>query len=175
MRRDMTEQRNGTTADRLTRLEALVEAVTANVAELTKSAQEDRTVQKQLVAQLAGVGKWDAKTMLVMVGLVLVPMAGLWGLSIEPIRQVQTAQAQTTTALYASVRTNADAVIGLSNQFIEAETQFRQVTERHNILHESLEGRVAEVWEQVFKRPMSRTTQYPRVGQHELAPQPPKR
>lgn len=52
----------------------------------------------------------------------------------------------------------------LAKVFAEIETQFLQVTEYRNMQQEALEGRVAELWRETFKREMPRTTQYPVVG-----------
>lgn len=150
--------------DRLSRLESLNEAVAGRIADLATIVEQMRTDQGVMSDKLSLIGRWDAKTILSMFGLVLTPVVAMWGLAIAPIQQELVLHRTYQERLDERANVNQHGITVLNEKFVEVETQFRQVIEHQNFQNEHLEGRVAEVWKAEFGRDMARTEQYPGAG-----------
>lgn len=156
-----------TESDRLSRLESLNEAAIARLADLAKIVEAMRADQVVMSDKLALIGRWDAKTILTMFGLVIAPVAAMWGLAITPIQQDLALIRVYQERLDERANVNQHGITLLSEKFVKVETQFRQVIEHQNFQNEHIEGRVAEVWKAEFGRDMARTSQYPVPGHHQ--------
>lgn len=150
-------------ADRLARVEAQNESIVRNLADLTAIVQDMRKAQGELADKFALIGRWDAKTILSMFGLVLTPVVAMWGLAIAPIQQELTLHRLYQERLDQRANENAHSIVQMNEKFVEIETQFRQGIEHQNIGYETLEGRVAELWKAEFNREMSRKTEFPGI------------
>ena len=150
--------------DRLARLESSNEALTNRITELAEIVEAMRKDQAVISDKLSLIGRWDAKTILSMFGLVLTPVAAMWALAIAPIQQELLIHRTYQERLDTRANENQHAITQINEKFVEVETQFRQGVEHQNISYDVLEGRVAELWEAEFKREMARKTQFPGVG-----------
>jgi len=122
--------------------------------------------------KLSQVGKFDMKTLLLVMGLILGPLSALWAVSIRPLEmRIETNR----TSIHADSQEKAQAIekirIGLQEDQVQTAQiglemaqvgiAIQRVTEQRNAMHEQLEGRLSELWQAVFKTPMSKTGQYP--------------
>jgi len=159
-----TEEFSASDGDRLARLESSNESLANRITELAEIVEAMRKDQGVISDKLSLIGRWDAKTILSMFGLVLTPVAAMWGLAIAPIQQELLIHRTYQERLDGRASTNAHEIAQINEKFVEIETQFRQGIEHQNIAYDAIEGRLAEVWEAEFKREMSRKTQFPGVG-----------
>lgn len=151
-------------SDRLARLESSHEALASRISDLSEIVEAMRKDQNAISDKLSLIGRWDAKTILSMFGLVLTPVVAMWGLAIAPIKQELFIHRTYQERLDGRASTNAYEISQINEKFVEIETQFRQGIEHQNISYEVLEGRVAELWSAEFKRDMSRKSQFPGMG-----------
>lgn len=154
----------GNDRERLTLLESRFVAFEQDLKAALTAIERIGISQTAIDLRLSQVGRWDMKAILTMAAMAIVPLAGLWALAIAPTQQVQLDLVAEIARTNLRVEQNSLVNERQGVMFAEVETQFRQVTEHRNAQAEQTEGRVAELWEAVFKRPMSRTTQYPVTG-----------